>query len=138
MSDQSIKVLIADDEESARDSIKFHLENLGYDVIAADAPTLCSVCSHGKCTVQTRCADVMLIDQNLPGITGSEFIEMQAERGCKLSPDCKMVMTGAITDEIKAFADQLGCMVLVKPLSLTEAENFVVLAKLKQTRINLI
>jgi len=67
-----------------------------------------------------------MIDQNMPVMTGAEFIRMQSERGCKLPTRYKLIMTGSLTDEVRALAESLGCQVIQKPFSLAEARRFVV------------
>ena len=129
MTNKNIKILIVDDEESIRDSLKWHLEGMGYEVLTAKDPTLCPVYRHEKCTAKDRCADVLFIDQNMPGMTGAEFIRMQSERGCKLPASYKLIMTGSITDYVQALAESLGCQIVQKPFSLADAEVFVLKAK---------
>ena len=129
MSKKNIKILIIDDDESVRDSLKWHLEDFGYEVLVAEDPTICPVYYHEKCTAEDRCADVLFIDQNMPRMTGAEFIKMQAERGCKLPAKYKLIMAGAVTVDVKKLADPLGCQIFQKPFSLGDAEVFVLKAK---------
>lgn len=137
MSKEKFKILIVDDDESIRDSLKWHFEDLGYEVIAASEPTLCPVYCHDYCSVEDRCADVIIIDQNMPEMTGAEFIKMQSERGCKLPTKYKLIMTGAITDEVQILVESLGCQVVQKPFTLSDAETFVLSARFDKESGNL-
>ena len=65
----------------------------------------------------------------MPRMSGLDFIRMQAERGCKLAPACKLLMTGDLTNRIRRQAEALGCRVEQKPLALEDAEAFVLFAK---------
>lgn len=120
-----LNILIIDDDDAIRDSMCWHLKALGYAVTTASEPTLCPVYFHKDCSAENRCADIIFIDENLPGMQGSEFIKQQAERGCKLPPQYKLIMTGAVTAELLRLAGSIGCKVVQKPFSLKGAELFV-------------
>ena len=126
---KKIKIIIIDDEESIRDSLKWHFEGLGHDVRAAEYPTVCSAYYQEQCVAKDPCADVIFIDQNMPSMTGTDFLKMQEVRGCKLSASCKYIMTGVVTDDVKNATDSLGCQIVQKPFSLVDAEAFVLKAK---------
>ena len=127
--DSSLKILIIDDEEAVRESIRMHLEDLGYQAVAADEPAACPVYHHSHCSATERCADVIFIDQTMPSMTGLDFLKKQAERGCKLAPQFKMLMTGALTEEIRTLAAKIGCEVAQKPVRLDDITAFVLNAK---------
>ncbi len=129
MKDPEIIILIIDDEESIRESMKDYLEDMGCKVMTSSEPTLCSVYNHENCTANTRCCDVLLTDQNMPRMSGLEFIRMQSERGCKLPPKYKMIMTGVITNDVRLQAEALGCQIIQKPFSLQSVEPLVLTAK---------
>ena len=118
-------ILIIDDEECIRDSLAIYLEDLGHQVTVADNPFNCRVASHGCCDQPFPCADVLLIDQNMPGMQGTEFIRLQNERGCKASVACKMIMSGKVTSELADEAQALGCRIIQKPFSLTVLDQFL-------------
>ena len=129
---KSIKILIIDDDASIRESLELYFKTAGYAVSTASEPALCSVYQHANCTAEDRCADALMIDQNMPGMTGVEFIRRQSERGCKLPARYKLIMTGALTEEVRALAESLGCQVVQKPFSLVEARRFVLTAETAQ------
>ena len=106
-----------------------HLEDLGYDVIAADEPANCPVYFHEHCSATERCADMIFIDQTMPSMTGLDFLKMQAERGCKLAPKFKVLMTGALTEDIRRQAEALGCQVAQKPMRLDDVTAYVLAAR---------
>ena len=102
-----------------------HLEDLGYQVMTAAEPTSCPVYEHAHCSASTPCADVIFIDQTMPAMTGLEFLKLQAERGCKLLPKFKMLMTGDLSQSVRQQAEEIGCQVAQKPLRLDDVTHFV-------------
>jgi CheY-like chemotaxis protein len=122
------RILIIDDEECIRETLAVFAEMLGYEPAVAVNPAECDVSNStsGECAKETACADLLLIDQNMPNsMMGLDVIQRQIERGCKLDIQYKAVMSGALTeDEIKQ-AKKLGCHVLHKPVSFEILEKWI-------------
>lgn len=125
MTGRRLKIIIIEDEESIRETMKWHFEDLGHEVIAASAPDFCRELNPQQCTATKRCGDLLFIDQNLPGVTGLEFVRWLFSEGCQLSPGHVWIMTGALTAAVRAEAALLGCNAVAKPFSLVEAEKLV-------------
>jgi len=127
--EQPVRILIIDDEEAIRESMQMFLEDLGYDVRTAADPVSCPVYCKGHCQQSERCADVIFVDQTMPKMSGLEFLQLQAARGCKLAPQCKMLMTGDLTERLYHQAQELGCHVEQKPVRLDRVVEFILTAQ---------
>jgi len=123
--DGTLRVLIIDDEECIRDSLAIYLNDLGIDVFVAENPSQCNVFTKKSCEHEHPCADLMLIDHNMPEVLGLEFIRKQSESRCKLLPENRVVMSGTVTPEMLAEAKKLGCMLVQKPFSFTLLDSIL-------------
>lgn len=120
-----LRILVIDDEECIRDTFKWHLKAQGHEVVTASEPAQCDIYLGNCCQSETPCADVLLIDYNMPNITGLEFIELMAQRGCKSHPANKVIMSGNTTAIDMQRVEQLGCQVVQKPFSFRELDQVV-------------
>ncbi|HEX8181790.1 MAG TPA: sigma-54 dependent transcriptional regulator [Pyrinomonadaceae bacterium] len=72
--DEALRLLIVDDEEAARYGVRRALSTYGYDLAEADSVAA------ARAALATRRPDVLLLDVNLPGQSGLEFLrELQAQ-----------------------------------------------------------
>jgi DNA-binding NtrC family response regulator len=69
MSDRRRRVLIVDDEESIRRSLKAYLEDEGYEVVAVGRG------EEALNALEQEPADVAIVDMRLPGMDGNAFVE---------------------------------------------------------------
>jgi DNA-binding NtrC family response regulator len=67
-------ILVVDDEENVRDSIAAVLEREGYRVHQADSG------ERGLQILKERTIQLVISDQNMPGMTGLEFLKLIRER----------------------------------------------------------
>ena len=67
-------ILVVDDEDSVRDSLSAVLEREGYTVLQA------SDGEEGLALLKERPIQLVLSDQNMPGMTGVEFLKLVRER----------------------------------------------------------
>ena len=111
-----LEILVIDDEECIRDSLKWYLEDLGHEVRTASEPAACGVYLGHMCSQSVACGDALLIDYNMPGINGLEFIERLKKRGCKGITSNMLIMSGNVSDIDMVKAEELGCKVLQKPV----------------------
>ncbi|MFL6209075.1 MAG: sigma-54-dependent transcriptional regulator [Pyrinomonadaceae bacterium] len=71
---KTLRVLIVDDEEAARYGVRRALNTFGYDI--AEAGSVAAARAH----MHERLPDLLLLDVNLPGQSGLEFLrELQAQ-----------------------------------------------------------
>lgn len=100
-------VAVVDDDEAVRDSLCFLLETAGFEVVTfASADQFLAAPSGGR--------TCLLVDQNMPKLTGLELLRRLRERGCGLSV---ALMTGSPSPELTRRAQELGAAVVMeKPL----------------------
>ena len=110
-------IVVIDDEESIRETLKMYLEDQGHDVFTAPEPVLCDVYNGHDCKLDYPCCDLMLIDYKMPKMTGVDFIQSMKSRGCKRLSATKVLMSGDTSAINKEIAMQLGCQVIQKPLT---------------------
>ena len=73
MKKQSLRLLIVDDEEAARYGMRRALSTFGYEVSEAESAEV------ARALMKQQSPDLMLLDVNLPGLSGLEFLrELQA------------------------------------------------------------
>lgn len=120
-----LRILIIDDETCIRESLAIYLTDLGHEVFIADRPEPCHLDCPVICADNAYCADLLLIDHNMPGENGLDFILGQKERGCRLPTSHQVLISGVITPELKATLAELGCQVLHKPFSLDRLDQIL-------------
>lgn len=120
-----LRVLVIDDEECIRNPLSIHLSHLGYSVETASNPLACRCVQTGQCQAGAPFADVILVDQWMPGMTGLEFLANRSQRGCKGLAQHLAIMSANLTDEETRRARELGCKVFLKPFSLLEVEQWL-------------
>jgi DNA-binding response OmpR family regulator len=120
-----LKIFVIDDEESIRDTFRWHLEDMGHEVFTFAAPAECDVQVYCLCQQSTPCTDALLIDYNMPGMNGLDFIENQMSHGCKGNTRNVLLMSGDTTQIDMKKASVLGCSVEQKPISLETLEAWI-------------
>ena len=107
-----VRVLVADDEASARSGLATLLRDEGFEVVLAeDGPT-------GLARVQETAPDVLVTDLRMPGMDGIELLKKARE----VDPDLIVVLMTAFADvETAVRAMQEGAEhYLTKPLQIDE------------------
>ena len=120
-----LRVLIIDDEECIRDSMEIYLREKGYEVETANDPSVCIGVENGLCEGIDSCADVVIVDQWMPVLTGIDFLSQRHERGCKSAGQHKALMSANLSGDLREQAIQLGCKVFEKPVRLSEIEEWL-------------
>jgi DNA-binding response OmpR family regulator len=110
-----IRIILLEDTDSIRNSLKKMLTVLGYEVFSFPNPMMCPLQTKPdyRCGDNQTCADIIVSDLDMPNMTGLNFIENQRKRNCK----CRYValMSGFWTEENLSRAHKLGCKVFTKP-----------------------
>jgi CheY-like chemotaxis protein len=125
MTAKKLKIMIIEDETCIRESLTWHLEDLGHTVVANDSPFDCAVYNGGTCSKKVYCTEVLLIDQHLPVIKGLDFIEELCERGCKGIRSNILLMSGDTTSIDQEKAKALGVTVVQKPMDFEYLEKWL-------------
>jgi two-component system response regulator FixJ len=110
-------VAVVDDDEDVREVLGLLLETAGYTVRLF--PSGSSLLSEKELDQ----LDMVIIDQNMPGLRGIDVLVEIDRRGLALP---SVLITGAVDREITATAQRIGAMtVMVKPILSDELLNFV-------------
>ncbi|MBN8899483.1 MAG: response regulator [Rhodospirillales bacterium] len=100
-------VAVVDDDEGVRESLRFLLETAGFRVETfASGDQFLATCRRDRAC--------LVVDQNMPQLTGIELLQRLRARGCNLQV---ALMTGSPSHDLTRRARELGAaMVLEKPL----------------------
>lgn len=113
-------VIVVDDDPAVRDSVVMLLESCGWRVVAfASAQAMLAG------VIPRSARRCLLVDLQLPGMTGLELLEHLRARGCALPA---IVMTGRIDRGARLREDvtRVGALALLdKPLDADELEATV-------------
>lgn len=120
------RALVFDDDTVILNMLDTFLSRKGYEVLGLAEPVVCPVYMHTEdhCPSEKPCADVMLVDFQMPGMTGYELLKQQKEKGCRLDIKNKALMSGFIIGaEMKL--EELGCAYFRKPFLLSELNVWI-------------
>ncbi len=122
-----LRVVIFDDDENVLDAMSMLVKRLGHEALCYSDPTLCPLYSDPscKCTREEACADILITDNKMPKMTGLEFLQQQALRGCKGIMRHKAVMSGSWSSEEFELAKSLGCRIFYKPMNVREVMDWL-------------
>ena len=122
-----IRALVFDDDEGVRLLISSIFEMRGYEVLSFTAPRSCPIYLDKNCPCPRNyaCADILITDNHMPGMTGLDFIEHQTQNGCKVICKNKALMSSAWTDQDKKQVGKLGCHLFDKPFGIEEVHKWL-------------
>jgi len=89
------RILVIDDEKAIRESFSAHLEDCGYDILAAENGRI------GLETFEKERPDLVLVDLRMPEMDGIQVLE-QISRTSPLTPLIVASGTGIISDALEA------------------------------------
>ncbi|GAA0573742.1 response regulator [Rhizomicrobium electricum] len=116
-------IAVIDDDEFVRDSTRLLLESYGFVVECFESAEQFSA----ETATSFHC---LLLDQNMPGMSGLELIELHRQRQLTIPV---LLITGRGSSPIAARAKELGAVYLEKPLQedvlVREIEKAVMAAK---------
>ena len=94
-----IRILLFEDEHAIRRPLCVFLRARGYEVLDFPSPMTCTLVTEKECTCSRdrACADLVITDMKMPGMTGLELIRMMAKKGCHASTRDKIVISSTIT-----------------------------------------
>lgn len=129
MPPEKLRILIIDDEECIRDSLAMHLSSLGHEVLTYETPVKCPAFKTHNCHMEGPCADIIFVDQNMPGMSGLEYLKHLTHHGCLVLPPHRIMMTGDVTLELKSEIKRMGAQIVQKPLRFETLEEIINNAK---------
>jgi CheY-like chemotaxis protein len=114
------RVLIFEDNDILRSTLKSLLEELGYEVHTFSNPGMCSqfYSSRQSCLLDDSCSDIIISDVNMPVETGIEFFKSRLNNGCKIK--FRALMSAGWNETDLQQAEKIGCRVFHKPFDLEE------------------
>ena len=117
---RKIRAIVIDDVDFCRDLLADFLESRGYQVLTYPDVTSCPLFSANKlsCPKDAPCADVLLLDNIMPHMTGLDFLELQDQGDCFLHIEDKAIFSANWTPADLARAKSLGCKSFHKPYDL--------------------
>jgi CheY-like chemotaxis protein len=120
------KALVIDDDAYCLDVCAECLKDKGLHVSSLLCPT-CTMIEKNleSCPMSVPCYDIVLSDNNMPKMTGLEFFSYLAQRGCKVPPHCKALISGDLSPKDRRVAESMGCKVFQKPTPLSLIESWV-------------
>lgn len=124
---RKLKVIVFDDDPFNLESISLLVKRLGHEVLSFTTPVMCPFYSDDfpECTCDSPCADILITDNDMPKMTGLEFIRRQTVMGCKGVAKNKAILSGAWSEEDLRLADSLGCKILYKPIDPRELVEWI-------------
>ena len=120
-----LRIFVIVKEDSIRESMRLHLQDQGHEVVAISEPRACKVYNQKACNHQHPCGDILFIDHSFPRMSGLDFIAEMIEKGCKGLTRNKVVMANSATEADFRRAEQLGCVLLKKPVTLCDIDTLI-------------
>lgn len=118
--------LLFEDNPLCRDLITEILREKDFKVTSFTSPThYLSDKANCCCCSDEACADALITDNQMPGMTGLELLQSVKNRGCKLPNHRKAIISGSWSDEEYRQALQLGCKIFQKPVSIEEIHQWL-------------
>lgn len=116
MKREKLRLLIVDDEEASRYGIRRGLTTLGYEVSEAESAEA------ARALLRQKPADLMLLDVNLPGMSGLDFLrELHADGSDIATPPLVIIITAHGSERMAVEAVKSGAYdYLAKPFELDD------------------
>jgi DNA-binding response OmpR family regulator len=113
------RVVIYDDETMILNVLANYFSLHNYEVITFKSPVVCPIDDNHSisCDKVKYCADIIISDLIMPGMTGEELFNAQSLRKCKVPVKNKAIMSGSIGDDRIAKMRREGYKIFSKPIS---------------------
>ncbi len=137
MKQEKLRLLIVDDEEASRYGIRRGLTTFGYNVSEAESAEA------ARALLRQQPADLMLLDVNLPGMSGLEFLrELQTPAAANGSSPLVIIITAHGSERMAVEAVKAGAYdYLSKPFELDDlrlvVKNAVETIQLRRENVSL-
>ena len=112
----SKKALVIDDSSVSRMILTQILEQINYDVSSYNDPTeVIEQWNEFRDQNLKHAFDLILTDNQMPGMTGLEFLCWMRQKDCPLPDHRKAIISGSWSDKEMQAAQSLGCQIFHKP-----------------------
>jgi DNA-binding NtrC family response regulator len=114
----TVKALIFDDDNLALNLLQSFLSVNNVSVSAHPCAT-CPMYQQDAsvCPLVKPEFNIIISDNNMPDKMGIEFFEEIDTKDCKIPNNCKLLLTGELTPQIRDRAEKIGITALEKPCS---------------------
>jgi CheY-like chemotaxis protein len=114
------RVLIFEDYDILRYTLKRILDELGYEVHTFSNPAMCPLyySSNHNCLLDDSCSDIIISDVDMPFESGLEFFGNRLNNGCKVK--FRALMSADWNESDLQYAEKIGCKVFSKPFDVKE------------------
>lgn len=114
------RAILFDDDPAILMMLTIQFEGLGYEVVTFGDSVSCPIYRESdRCVPERPCADLMITDLEMPGMSGLEMLERQSRRGCRLNVRNKAVLSGNLNAATNEAIRNLGCASFQKPCPLS-------------------
>lgn len=121
-----LRIFVFDDDPSITRLFDLVLSGKGHDVHIFTDPSYCCIYNQQhQCQQGYPCADVIITDIMMPKMNGIDLLRLQRDKGCKLTPKNKALISAKIDTEQQAAVDELGCHFIRKPFRLDDIIKWV-------------
>ena len=126
----NVKILVFDTENSLRQLLRVFLSHQGHEVQIFRDPSVCPIYRNLLneqccCPREKPCADVVIMDIDMPNINALDFLKLQRQRGCKALDANKAVMSDSRSSVVDRAVAEFGCHHIIKPFRLGEIKAWV-------------
>jgi len=118
VTDLKPRILVFEDNDMIRSTLKAALTEKGYEVHTFSDPAMCPL-YHGvdhDCRLDHPCSDIIISDINMPFENGLVFIENRLKKGCQVK--IRALMSSDWNESDFRDAENLGCKTFSKPFDL--------------------
>lgn len=120
------RVIIYDDDRIFSGLLRDYFTFREYDALTYQKPLFCPLYEdHADCKELFPCADLIVSDYRMPGMTGVDMLRAQSRRGCKVPVKSRALMSGDLDDIGRLGVRELGCMFFQKPFSFDEISTWI-------------
>lgn len=119
------RAILYDDDPLILDFFCDVFAGMGYEVIAVRKPVTCPLAENraGACT--GPCADLILTDYQIRGISGLSLLLAQNAKGCKIPIQNKAITSGSFDNEFLHTISEIECGFFQKPVLLSELYEWI-------------
>ena len=123
---RELKALVIDDDRLSRNLLTEILTVKGVQVRAfTDPGSYRTLNPNEYCHTETPCFDFILTDNQMPGMTGLEFIKWIKEMGCKIPNHHQAIISGDWDAVERREALALGVRVFDKPCPVAQIHEWI-------------